>query len=220
MTTTDDQVVDFVIVLDNPYADWWTPQAEQELYQDLTTEFIQFYGQDVVYIPRKLAREDVLYNEDILSNFDTTYTIEAYIEPSGWQGAGNMMQKFGMKMNDKFTIQIARDRFAEVFAGASPELLRPMEGDLVYLPVMDALFEIKYVRHERAKGQFYPLGALNFYELDLEAHVYNQETFATGNTTIDATQTAHEYQESGYDSPNVPNDDNRYLKDAGDEIVS
>jgi len=38
-------------------------KSEQDLYEDLVTESIKVFGQDVIYIPRTRISEDALLNE-------------------------------------------------------------------------------------------------------------------------------------------------------------
>lgn len=64
---------------------------------------------------------------------------------------------------------------------------RPMEGDLIYFPMVKKLFEIKYVEHEEL---FYQAGRLRTYELRCELFEYSSQRLETGNTEIDAIETA------------------------------
>lgn len=103
----------------NPYVRWWSDTNEQNLLQDLVTEAIQFHGLDITYMPRSMRREDTLYNEDILSKFTRTYHIEAYIKNvMGWDGQGDFLSKFGLRVDDKVTILVSRDRFEQLIPPA------------------------------------------------------------------------------------------------------
>lgn len=103
----------------NSYVRWWTDTNEQNLLQGLMTEAIKFYGIDLVYLPRSMRREDTLYNEDILSKFTATYSLEAYLKNvTGWDGQGNFLSKFGLRVDDKMTLMISRERFDEIIPRA------------------------------------------------------------------------------------------------------
>lgn len=103
----------------NSYVRWWTDTSEQNLLQDLMTEAIKFHGFDLVYMPRSMRREDTLYNEDILSKFTSTYSIEAYLKNvTGWDGQGDFLSKFGLRVDDKMTLMISRERFDEIIPRA------------------------------------------------------------------------------------------------------
>ena len=65
---------------------------------------------------------------------------------------------------------------------------RPLEGDLIYFPLNDKLFEVRFVEHEEF---FYQTGRLQTYELRCELFTYSSEKIDTGNTEIDAIETTY-----------------------------
>jgi hypothetical protein len=95
--------------------------AEQSLLSDLVTESIDIYGQDVYYIPRTLVKEDTLFNEDTMSTFNGSYLIRAYCNTvDGWEGQGDLLSKFGIRIEDKTTFVVSRRRFATNVDGIAP----------------------------------------------------------------------------------------------------
>src|SRR6056300_435579 len=62
---------------------------------------------------------------------------------------------------------------------------RPNEGDLIYFPLTDKLFEIKFVEHEEV---FYQMGRLQTYDLRCELFQYSSERIDTGDTDIDVIE--------------------------------
>jgi hypothetical protein len=64
---------------------------------------------------------------------------------------------------------------------------RPKEGDLLFFPLVQKLYEIKFVEHESV---FYQSGRLQTYDLRCELFTYSSEKISTGNTAIDAIETA------------------------------
>jgi len=62
---------------------------------------------------------------------------------------------------------------------------RPQEGDLIYFPLVENLFEIKFVEHESI---FYQTGRLQTYDLRCEIFEYSSERINTGNTAIDSIE--------------------------------
>jgi hypothetical protein len=126
--------------------------SEQRLVQDLINEQLKMYGQDVVYMPRQLINEKTIIKEVVVSKFDDSFRIEAYISNfNGFGGQGDILSKFGVKTSDELTLIISKERYEDFI---SPFLLddqdikvatRPQEGDLIYLPIDNGLFEIKYV---------------------------------------------------------------------------
>jgi len=62
---------------------------------------------------------------------------------------------------------------------------RPLEGDLIFFPMVDKLFEIKFVEHESV---FYQTGRLQTYDLRCELFDYSSEQIDTGFTEIDKVE--------------------------------
>ena len=142
---------------------------EQFLQQGLVEEYIKMFGMDVLYIPRQLVRKDGVFNEEIVSEFDDSYLIEAYMENfDGFQGGGDLLTKFGIRQSDEVTLVISQQRFSDLIAQFLLEDKeveigeRPQEGDLIWFPLTANYFEIKYVEHEEP---FYQLGKNYTYKL-------------------------------------------------------
>jgi len=163
----------------NPYFSNYSVSTEQALLDSLGVEAIQIYGLDVYYLQRKHTVIDPVYQEDTGSYFDNATVIEMLIKNfEGYGFQSDLMTKFGMQMNDKLILCVMMSRFATIF----PDMTRPVEGDLIYIPMTNAIFEIRFVEHER---NFYQLGKLTFYELTCERFNYNSESFTTGVPAID-----------------------------------
>ena len=69
--------------------------------------------------------------------------------------------------------------------GTFTDQVRPNEGDLIYFPLNDRCFEIKFVNKYE---MFYQLGALQTWEVTCELFEYSNETFNTGIPEIDIIQ--------------------------------
>jgi len=174
-------------------------QSEQRLVQDLINEHLRFHGVDITYIPRKVLNQDTILNEVELSQFDDNYVLEAYINTfEGHTGAGDILTKFGMSLRDELTVTISKERFEDFispFLDASDDAeialaTRPREGDLIYFPLGQRLFEVKFVEHE---DPFYQLGKNYVYQLKCELFEYEDEVI---DTSIDEIDT--QVQEEGY----------------------
>ncbi len=149
--------------------------SEQRLVQDLVNEHLKMFGQDVLYLPRKIIDENTVIKEIAASRFDDSFRIEAYL--SNFDGFGtpsDILTKFGVRSQDEVTLVISKERyddfispFLELYsADATVKVTnRPQEGDLIYLPLDNTLFEIKYVE---GKVPFYQLNDLFMYELRCE----------------------------------------------------
>ena len=152
---------------------------EQFLQQGLVEEYIKMFGMDILYIPRQLTQKDGVFNEEVSSEFDDSYLIEAYLENAeGFQGGGDLLTKFGIRQNDEITMVISQQRFSDLISqflllDTDVELgERPQEGDLIYFPLAGNYFEIKFVEHEEP---FYQLGKNYTYKLKCELFEYSDE---------------------------------------------
>ena len=179
----------------NPFFLQGSP-GEQRLVQELINEQLKIYGVDVTYIPRKILGTDPLlgYNdlrEVNFSKFDDNYNIEAYVQNyEGYGGSGDILTKFGMSLRDEVTLVISRERYEDFIAQfisglPTDEIIvssRPREGDLIYFPLGQRLFEVKFVEHE---NPFYQLGKNYVYELKCELYEYEDEIIDTSIEEID-----------------------------------
>ena len=174
----------------NVYFDTGT-KPEQHLYEDLMIEQLRIYGQDVYYIPRTLVKEDELLGEDVLSKFGDAYLIEMYFENAeGYEGEKEIMTKFGLEMRDEATFVVAKRRFEQLVSGDSNMIVktRPNEGDLVYFPKVNKMFEISFVDHD---DPFYQVHNVPAFKLKCKTFEYGGEDIDTGITEIDAIETAN-----------------------------
>ena len=165
--------------------------SEKNLMQGLINESIQIYGVEVHYLPRKYITEKTILKEVIESAFDNAYPIEAYI--SSFEGYGDnptILSKFGIQNLNELTLEISKERFETYISPLIKNLSniklsnRPKEGDLIYFPLGDRLFEIKYVEHEKP---FYQLQGKYTYQLTCELFQYENEVIDTGIDEIDDT---------------------------------
>ena len=170
----------------NLYFNNTTSSAEQELINDLTSEVIKIHGMDVFYIPRTVVKEDLLLGEDVLSAFSTAFEIEMYLKTvEGFGGEGDLVTKFGLDVRDEVIFTVHKDRF-----NLATDMAKPLEGDLVFLPINKGLFEIKFVEHEQP---FYQAGKNYSFDITCELYQYSQEQLETGITAIDDIE-----KEQGY----------------------
>ena len=168
-------------------------RSEQNLVQDLINEQLKIYGVEVTYIPRKMVRKQTILEEVQSSKFDDNFLIEAYLNNyDGYGGAGDIMTKFGVSLRDEVSLTISKERFEDFISPfLEPEddyetdpANRPREGDLVYFPLGQRLFEVKFVEHE---NPFYQLGKNYVYELQCELFEYEDEVIDTSINEIDTT---------------------------------
>jgi len=172
----------------NVYFDTGTT-SEQRLYEDLIIEQLKIYGQDVFYLPRKLANKDTIFGEDPASSFDDSYIIEMYVDNSdGYMGEQEIIKKFGLELRDDIRFTLSKSRWETLVKNNSDLVAeRPQEGDLVYFPTTKAFFEIQFVEHEQP---FYQQSALPVYKLSCTRFEYSSERIDTGIAEIDKVEDA------------------------------
>jgi hypothetical protein len=162
-------------------------QASQEqlLLEDLVIEAIKIYGHDVYYLPRKLNNYDDVYGADDISSYESSYPVEMYIKSiDGFTGDGEFLSKFGVEIRNQVVFSIARRRFNDDI-GEFTTQVRPNEGDIIYFPLNQRSFIIRFVNKYE---MFYQLGALQTWEMTCDVFEYSGESFSTGIPEIDIIQ--------------------------------
>ena len=165
-------------------------QNEQNLVQSLVNEQLKMYGVEVYYLPRQYATEKTIIKEVIESKFEHAYPLEAYVDSyEGFGGQGTILSKFGIQEKDDLTLVISRERFSDYISPFMKDIPnikgathRPREGDLIWFPLGEKLFEIKYVEHEQP---FYQLEKNYVYQLRCELYRYEDEVIDTGIEDVD-----------------------------------
>jgi len=180
-------------------------KSEQNLYEDIIIESMKIYGQDVYYLPRTIVNEDSILGEAIASSFSSSYKIEMYLENTdGFDGEGDLFTKFGVEIRDEATFIVARKRWSQTVASSSNAItvLRPKEGDLIWLSLSNKLFEILHVEHE---SPFYQLSNLPTYKMRCQLFEYSGEDLDTGIADVNSIQSDFGYRVSlTMDSDGIP----------------
>ena len=168
-------------------------RSEQNLFEDLVIESLQMFGQDVYYLPREIVNKDKIFLDDVPSRFSDAYKVEMYIENTeGFEGEGDLFTKFGIELRDQATFIVSRRRWVQL-VGKRLEVanFRPREGDLIYLPMSESMFEIRRVETETP---FYQLKDLPTFRLQCELFEYSGEDFDTGVDTIQDVETENSFK--------------------------
>ena len=180
----------------NPYFQQGS-KSEQNLIQDLINEQLRMYGVEVHYLPRKYMDEKTVIREVVSSKFDDAYPLEAYLDTYDGYGENPViLSKFGIEQQNEITLTISRERWDTYIEPLMQNesnvklFTRPKEGDLIYFPLGDRLFEIKYVEHEKP---FYQLKKNYVYELRCELFRYEDEVIDTGVEEIDDSLIGDDY---------------------------
>ena len=186
--------------------------GEQQLLDDLTTEQIAMYGLDIYFMPRNLLNMDRLLNESSKSAFEIAMPIPMYIKTfDGYDNGMELLTKFGVRSAEQLTLQMSRSQFQTYYSPYLTEYyklddgvvdpldgetdLRPKEGDLIYFPFDDGIFEIKYVQFDQP---FFQFGKGYVFEIQCEKFEYSGETFSTGIDDIDDTPMETQYYKTEF----------------------
>ena len=169
----------------NPYFNKFKNLPEQNLIEDLTIEAIKIHGMEMYYLPRTMIRKDDFFGEAPYSRFASFKMIEMYMDTTTAFEGGDTFTKFGFEVRDSVKFTASRKRFKR-----ETGMARPIEGDLLYLPLNHSLFEIKFVEDE---NPFYSLGKLLSFQMTCELFQYSEEKMDTGIPEIDVVE-----EEAGY----------------------
>lgn len=198
----------------NPWFDNFNNLGEQNLHDGLIQESIEIFGQGMYYIPRRAANFDPLYTEDDSDFFDTPYLSTFYIKNvDGWEGQGNFMSKFGLEIRDQITLVVSNTLFLQDI-GVAEAFSRPREGDIIYFPLNDKIFEIVFVDKF---AMYFPFGASPSYSITCQLYEYKSERFLTGIPEVDKIQV--QLSENLYDGALLAEDGSPLLTEDGDILM-
>ena len=186
--------------------------GEVGLLDDLVREQIKLFGVDILYMPRKMLSLDKLLHESSKNAFEMAMPIPMYIKSfDGYDNGLEALTKFGVRSSDELTLQMSRSEFTTHYAPflksyynsnagrqETSELnrlegetaARPKEGDLIYFPFDDGIFEIKYVQFDQP---FFQLGKGYVFEIQCEKFEYSGDTFSTGYDSVDSMAVQPDY---------------------------
>ena len=160
----------------------FTNVAEQTLIDDLIRESITIYGHNVQYLPRTVINRDEIFTEPEYEQFDSAHMIEMYIKNAdGYEGEGEFLSRFGVEIRHQITFTVAIRTF-DTEVGQWTSQTRPSEGDAIYIPMVDAVYQVRFVEPHTV---FYQMGKLQTYDLICELLEYNNQIFNTGLDEID-----------------------------------
>ena len=159
--------------------------GEQGLVQDLVDEQIKLFGTDIYYIPRIVLQDSTL-DEVRYSKYQEQFQIEMILQNvMGFGDNAEFISKFGLRITDEIIFRVSTRRWDEEVAEHSPSLTvtsRPNEGDLLYFPLTQDIYEIKFVGKEEP---FFQFGKIQFYAITAEIYEIGSDSFDTGVEEID-----------------------------------
>ena len=153
---------------------------EQDLIADLVEEAIEQRGSNVHYIIRDMINPDYLLGESSFSEFKEFYIIPMFIESvEHFNGNGDLYDSFGINSKDSAIFQVGARKFKLDIADKA-NVVRPREGDLIYLPFSDSLWEITRVKMDL---KYFQVGKNNSYRLICSLFTYSHETIESNTET-------------------------------------
>ncbi len=159
--------------------------GEQGLVQDLVDEQIKLFGSDVYYIPKTVLADSTL-DEVRYTKYQEQFQIEMLLQNvTGFGDNAEFISKFGLRITDEILFRVSTRRWDEEVAEHSPTLTvdsRPNEGDLLYFPITQDIYEIKFVGKEEP---FFQFGKIQFYAITAEIYEVGSDSFETGVEEID-----------------------------------
>ena len=164
--------------------------GEQNLAQDLVDEQIKLFGSDVYYLPKTVLADSTL-DEVRYTKYQDQFQIEMLlVNVMGFGENAEFISKFGLPITDEIIFRVSTKRWTEEVAehSMSAKLTvpdRPNEGDLLYYPLTQNLYEIKYVGKEEP---FFQFGKIQFYAITAELYQVGSDDLATGIAEIDAIE--------------------------------
>lgn len=162
----------------NKYINNYNVSSEQNLVDSLVIEAIQMKGIDVRYMKRTQLPIDVLTKEDPSNKFTQGREIEMWpASVDGFDGE-SMFTGVQLDISKQCTFVVSKTRFKEEF----PDIIHPQNGDLIYMPVTNALLEIKRVDKD---SPFFENGKQYAYELTTELFRYSYEDVESDDTNLD-----------------------------------
>jgi len=171
----------------NPFFNNFTNANEQLLVENLVVESIKMYAHGIYYLPKTLVNFDDIYGEDSLSQYNTHFIMDIYIRTyNSYEGDGVFLSKFNLEIRDTMTVCVAKRTFEQTVTDYDSSIIRPREGDLIYMPLDNRIYQITFVSKTPV---FYQFGAIQFYELTLEMFEHSGEVFNTGFNQIDQIYT-------------------------------
>ena len=237
----------------NRFFNQYTPvKQEQSLVEDLIIESIKIYGVDGYYLPRTHVNLDKIYGEDASMLFDDALEMELYIKSfDGFMGQEDFLAKFGLQIDESVTFVISQKRFTQslktsiiteysynMLTEDGDELLsnkndvseydyeaivRPREGDLIWIPMLNSMYEIKFTQNIE---NFFQLGKLYTYELRCDRLEYSSERINTDVADIDGIEdeyslsTANNEKLLDEDAFLFLHEDNTFIINEADVVVA
>ena len=192
----------------------WEPR--QELIEDLIMGALKQNGINFLLIPKENFVRDDLFGDDLFGKYEKSLNLIGYVKNvDSFEGQGDIFSRFGLSIADSMTVTISKKQWTEVQQGKlEVDRKQPMDGDLLWFPVFNKMFEITHVEREPT---FYQFGKLYTFDLQCELYKFNQDEFDTG---VDFIDDLNDYNRDTAPANLVFENDEVMSTESGEEIVS
>lgn len=130
------------------------PYADQEnavsLYQQLSENVSQLVGIPSYYIKLKpnAGGKDLTFKEYALMNVDAIKIVKIIIQDNEMPSSKPEFGDFGLDWQTDWEVDVTKGSFATAFGNEA----QPMEGDLVYIPMMKRMWMVNEAYEEKKDG--------------------------------------------------------------------
>jgi hypothetical protein len=148
-------------------------KGEIDILQNMIDENIAAVGVDFSYLKKEELDTSDIFGESVSNIFKKGFLIEMYIQDvTNFNGDGDLFGKFGITATDSMTLVVSQRRFAE--EGKAYNIKMPQEGDLLYLPMSNSMWEIKKTKNDEA---YYQYGKNYSYRVSVSLYNPSHEEF-------------------------------------------
>lgn len=140
---------------------------EYQTFESIYQEAVELYGYNVIYIKQELFNKTEAFGEFRTKILSSSKQLRMFIEQV--QGFNNnlMFSKFGIRFEDSIDIYCPKITLEEY-------QIEPKLQDLIFVPVMNRLFEITYIDvNDDKNGTFFPLGKNFAYHFSCKLYNYD-----------------------------------------------
>ncbi len=158
-----------------------TMTNEQSMVENLVIESIQIAGFNGYYLPRVLNNMDNIFGEAEKESFEKAYELEMYFDApeDAMADSVDYISYFGFEVRDSCDFVFSVKRFQDLEIPDpnrtdARKLETPLEGDLIYLPFTNSIFQIKFVEDW---SPFFQLGANYTYKALCRLFIFDNQDF-------------------------------------------
>lgn len=176
------------------------------MLEDLIVQGIEIKGVDLYYIPRNILSYNPILDESVLEKYDDAFKIVGWFENGEFDGEGDILSKFGLEIRENTKLTLAKRHWNKI-KSENPSSVpdEPNEGDLIYFPDFEAMFEITFNENRKP---FFQHNRNYIFDLSLDSFEYNHEEFNTGVEGIDQIEEEYRYAHTFIiNPPIIINDD-------------